>query len=191
MWTHFVDNILNESKLIPSAQLNGYKYFYLTWIILFTTNHLFILIQMDIYIIYKFIGNFLFIWVRTNLFAHWFCYCFEYCYLALMILFYIDHLFADTEIVTIAIQPLLLHWTLFIHLCTVKWFQVFLCNTNNSIKEFQVLLFNTNYSIQHYSFILYTVKCFQVLLCITNNLIKHQSFVHAHLHYQTIQFLTI
>ncbi len=56
---------------------------------------------------------------------------------------------------------------------TVKWFQVFLVNTNNSI--------------QHYLF----VKLFQVLVCITYNSVKHQSFVYTQLNGQTVLFLTI
>ena len=58
------------------------------------------------------------------------------------------------------------------------------------MKWLQVLLFNTNNSIQHYSFIC-TVKWFQVLLCITNNSIKHKSFVYKKLNVQTVLFLAI
>ena len=37
----FVDNFLNEPELPFYTQLNGFKYFYQTRIILFTTNRLF------------------------------------------------------------------------------------------------------------------------------------------------------
>ena len=53
----------------------------------------------------------------------------------------------------------------FFFLHTVKWFHLFLSNSNNS----------TYYLVIY----LPTVKCFQVFLCITNNSIKHQSFVYT------------
>ena len=55
---------------------------------------------------------------------------FNYCYVTLIILFIINHLFADGDgIISIAIFNSILP----IHLQTVKWFQVLLCITNNSI----------------------------------------------------------
>ena len=53
----------------------------------------------------------------------------------LIILFNI-HLFTDSEAVTsITIQHYSFNSTLFLHLHTIKWFQVLLCITNNSIKH--------------------------------------------------------
>ena len=94
---------------------------------------------------------------------------------------------------------------------TVKWFQLFLSNTNNSIqyKSFVrkqwsgyrycnltlIILINTIQSNFHkycYTILIiqfwHTYKEFQVLLCITNNLIKHQLFVHTHFKCQTVLF---
>ena len=60
-------------------------------------------------------------------------YSFNYCYLTLIILCNIKHLFVGGEvIISIAIQQKF-NSTLFIHLYTVKWSQVVLFNTNNSI----------------------------------------------------------
>ena len=55
--------------------------------------------------------------------------------------------------------------------CTIKWFQVFLSNMNNSILVLIIYL--------------HTTKLYQVLLCITNNSIKHVICLHA------VKFLTI
>ena len=56
------------------------------------------------------------------------------------------------------------------HLFALRWFQILLCNTNNSIWHI--------------------VKEFQVLLSITNNLIKNQSLVYTQLNDQTVLYLT-
>ena len=73
---------------------------------------------------------------------------------------------------------------IFFHM--VKWFRLFLSNTNNSIYNrslvgkqfnvFQVLLCITNNSIKHQSFV-YTIKWSNS--SIFNNWIKHQSFVYT------------
>ena len=61
---------------------------------------------------------------------------FNYCYLSLIILFNIDHLFADSEVVTsIAIKHLKFYSTFLIRLHAVKWFLVLLYIINNSIKR--------------------------------------------------------
>ena len=42
LFRHFMDNFINEPELIFfCSMLNDFKYFYLTRIILFTFNHLF------------------------------------------------------------------------------------------------------------------------------------------------------
>ena len=38
--------------------------------------------------------------VTTNMFTYEYCYCFNYCYQTLLILFNINHLFAHSEVVT-------------------------------------------------------------------------------------------
>ena len=51
-----------------------------------------------------------------------------------MILLNLNNLFADSKVVTsIAIEHKLFELAHVIDLHTVKWFQVLLCNTNNSI----------------------------------------------------------
>ena len=75
-------------------------------------------------------------------------------YIKFIILFNINRLFALSEVVTsFANQHHLFDSTLFIHLYTVKWFQLI--------------------PIIHFWYIF---KEFQVFLCITNNSIKHPSF---------------
>ena len=76
----------------------------------------------------------------------------NYCHLTLLILFNINHLFTDIEVVTsIAIQ----HYSF---ICTqlngFKYcFVKPIIHFRPTVKEFQVLLFNTNNSVQHCSFV--------------------------------------
>ena len=66
-------------------------------------------------------------------------YGFNYCYLALFILFDIHHLFAYSEVVKSIARVISVkntnYCTRFIYVHTVKWFQVLLCIINNSIKH--------------------------------------------------------
>ena len=77
---------------------------------------------------------------------------FNYCYETLIILFNINYLFADSEVVkSIAIQHNSFIWT---QLNGSKYcYVISIIQFKHKIKKFQVLLFNINYSIQHYSFV--------------------------------------
>ena len=77
---------------------------------------------------------------------------FKYCYLTPIILFNINHWFADNKVVTsIAIQHysficILLNGSIYSYVIQMIQFR-------QRVKEFQILLFNTNISIQYYSFV--------------------------------------
>ena len=102
---------------------------------------------------------------------------------------------------------------------TVKWFHLFLSNTNIQLNDQTILLQTIQFSIC-IQFLVYTVshclnsflltqlniknssisnhlvqhvkvKWFQVLLCITNNSTKHQLLVYLQLNDQTLLFQTI
>ena len=72
---------LNKPEQLFCTHLNGFKYFYLTRIILFTINHLFLDSQMvsSIAILYQYF----------NLGSQW--KSFKYCYLTLFIAMYYNH----------------------------------------------------------------------------------------------------
>ena len=56
---------LNEPELIFYTQINGFKYCDIT-----------VTVQHQSFVCTQFVGNFIFQVVRTNLFAHQYCFCF-------------------------------------------------------------------------------------------------------------------
>ena len=107
----------------------------------------------------EFVDNFIFKWIRANLFV---IVCtqlngFKYCYRTLIILFYIIYCFHSAKWFQVLCTQLnglnycyltpIIIFKLLIHLHKIKWFHVFLFNTNNflhKVKRFQLFLSKTN-----------------------------------------------
>ena len=112
------------------------------------------------------------------MFSHKYCYCFY-----TMILFNINHSFANSEVVTsIAIQH-------FSFICTQSYgskyyYQIPIIQFRHTVKQFQLVLFN---SIHHYSSL--CTQLYGSKYC--NNSIKLHSFVLTQLNNQIVSFLTI